>query len=161
MVSFLRRSEFPSGRVWAGPIVLLAIVAFAAVDTVAGGDDGGVWPGSPPAAPAFGKLPMHFESNRGQTDGQVRFLARGSGYTLYLTPTEAVLSLRKFDLKTERAHRRSRLHEVKSKYSRMHSAVLRMKCVGADPNPRVAGVDELDGKVNYFIGSNPVNWLAD
>src|SRR5436309_1938486 len=45
----------------------------------------------------FGRLPMQFEVNRGQTDGQVRYLARGRGYTLFLAPTESVLSLRKFD----------------------------------------------------------------
>ena len=41
----------------------------------------------------FGRLPLHFEINQGQTDSQVQFLARGPGYTLFLTPTEAVLTL--------------------------------------------------------------------
>src|SRR5438128_12282193 len=41
----------------------------------------------------YGKLPLSFETNHGQTDSQVQFLARGGGYTLFLTPTEAVLSL--------------------------------------------------------------------
>ncbi len=44
---------------------------------------------------AYGQLPLSFEANQGQTDAQVRFLARGSGYGLFLTPTEAVLSLQK------------------------------------------------------------------
>src|SRR5262249_7811662 len=39
-------------------------------------------------------LPLHFEPNVGQTDGSADFLARGSGYTLFLTPSQAVLSLR-------------------------------------------------------------------
>ena len=37
-------------------------------------------------------LPLSFEPNRGQTDPQVKFLARGSGYGLYLTSGEAVLA---------------------------------------------------------------------
>ena len=41
---------------------------------------------------AYGKLPLYFEANKGQTDEQVRFLARGSGSTLFLTPSEAVLA---------------------------------------------------------------------
>src|SRR5688572_356143 len=45
---------------------------------------------------AYGKLPLHFEANQGQTDGPVKFLSRGSGHTLFLTPTEAVLTLRQF-----------------------------------------------------------------
>jgi hypothetical protein len=42
---------------------------------------------------AFGKLPLSFEANKGQTDEQVKFLSRGRGYTFFLTSTEAVLSL--------------------------------------------------------------------
>ncbi|MGC1362400.1 MAG: hypothetical protein WA400_13590, partial [Silvibacterium sp.] len=41
----------------------------------------------------YGKLPLSFEKNQGQTDGSVQFLARQAGYTLFLTPGEAVLSL--------------------------------------------------------------------
>src|SRR6266567_2738896 len=39
-------------------------------------------------------LPMQFEANAGQVDGHVEFLSRGQGYTLWLTKTQAVLSLR-------------------------------------------------------------------
>lgn len=44
---------------------------------------------------AYGKLPLHFEANEGQSDSQVKFLARARGYDLFLTPTETVLALRK------------------------------------------------------------------
>lgn len=40
------------------------------------------------------ELPLSFEPNRGQTDATVSFLARGPGYGILLTPTEAVLTLR-------------------------------------------------------------------
>jgi len=43
---------------------------------------------------SYGKLPLSFEINRGQTDSRVKFLARGQGYGLFLTSREAVLSLR-------------------------------------------------------------------
>src|SRR5437870_2301363 len=49
----------------------------------------------PQAAKAYGKLSMYFEANRGQTDAQVNFIARGGGYTLFLTPSEAVFVLTK------------------------------------------------------------------
>ena len=42
---------------------------------------------------AYGMLPLSFEINKGQTDSQVKFLSRGSGYSLFLTGNEAVLSL--------------------------------------------------------------------
>ena len=40
----------------------------------------------------YGRLSLSFEPNRGQTDGQVQFLSRGWGYTLFLTANQAVLS---------------------------------------------------------------------
>src|SRR5258708_8918378 len=61
------------------------------------------WPGRmklshnrPPAGMlrmAYGKLPLSFEPNQGQTDRRVDYVARGKGYTLFLSPNEAVLSL--------------------------------------------------------------------
>jgi hypothetical protein len=42
----------------------------------------------------FGRMPLYFEANEGQTDQAVQYLARGPGYTVFLTPTEAVLMLR-------------------------------------------------------------------
>jgi Beta-propeller repeat len=86
---------------------------------------------------AYGKLPLSFEANRGQTDGQVKFLSRGHGYGLYLTATETVLKLRN------------------------ESSVLRMKFLGANPRPKVAGVDQLPGKTNYFIGGDPRKWRTN
>src|SRR5678815_2757270 len=41
----------------------------------------------------YGQLPLSFEANVGQTDPRVDFISRGSGYTLLLTPREAVLAL--------------------------------------------------------------------
>src|SRR5438105_2608461 len=42
---------------------------------------------------SYGQLPISFEVNAGQTDAQVRYLAHGSGYALFLTSTGAVLNL--------------------------------------------------------------------
>src|SRR5690349_11806953 len=44
---------------------------------------------------AYGNLPMRFERNQGQFDSRVRFVARGAGYNLWLTASEAVLSLQR------------------------------------------------------------------
>ena len=83
---------------------------------------------------AYGQLPLAFEANHGQSDARVRFLARGPGYTLFLTPAEAVLSLR------------------------APAAVVRLRLEGANPQPSVTGLDRLAGASNYFIGNDPANW---
>jgi hypothetical protein len=43
---------------------------------------------------AYGKFPLSFEANAGQTNARVKFSARGNGYGLYLTAQEAVMVLR-------------------------------------------------------------------
>ena len=44
---------------------------------------------------AYSRLPVTFVENRGQTNQQVRYFARGSRYAFFLTPNEIVLSLTK------------------------------------------------------------------
>ena len=52
-----------------------------------------------PSNQSYGKLPIYFEPNVGQTDSRVKFIARGSGVTTFLTATEAVFSLPIADLR--------------------------------------------------------------
>jgi hypothetical protein len=49
------------------------------------------------AQAAYGKVGMSFERNQGQTNEAVSFLARGAGYTLFLTPAEVVFVLANSD----------------------------------------------------------------
>ena len=76
-------------------------------------------------------LPLSFEPNRGQADRPVEFLARGSGYNLFLTRTEAVLALKQrrnpaapADRETwtsrSRTHRRMRMRAVRAATVRSH-----------------------------------------
>ena len=88
---------------------------------------------------SYGKLPLSFEANRGQTARQVKFLARGPGYTLFLTGDAAVLSLRR----------------------QKANAVLRMKLQGANARASVTGADALTGKSNYFIGGDSRQWRTN
>jgi hypothetical protein len=125
---------------------------------------------------AYGQLPLSFEANRGQTDSEVKFLSRGNGYSLFLTSTEAVLALttpRRGDAETRRENHGERgtassLHAYSvdaahpnSEIRNSKSAVLRMKLVGAKTTPQVEGRDELPGKSNYFIGSDPAKWRTN
>src|SRR5271165_4024926 len=49
--------------------------------------------GGPVAAPNYGALPLSFTANQGQADKSVKFLAKGQGFGLYLTASQAVLAL--------------------------------------------------------------------
>ena len=84
----------------------------------------------------YGKLPLRFEANAGQTNPQVQFLVRGSGSTLFLTATEAVLAVRGPE----------------------GTSPVTMQLVGANLTPHVRGVEELPGTSNYFLGNDPQQW---
>ena len=103
-------------------------------------------PGAPVSAArvcdAYGQLPLAFELNRGQADEATNFRARGAGYTLSLSPTEATFLL-------------ARGPDEPS------PTVLRMNLVGANPGAPVEGLNELEGKVNYLIGNDPTQWRTN
>src|SRR5947208_3521093 len=118
-------------------------------------------------ADSYGKVPLSFEANRGQSDPQVKFLSRGNGYTLFLTGDEAVLSLRGQGSRVgDQGERRpwsfvtGQLHRAKDQ-GQGTTDVLSMKLVGANRSARVTGQDELPGKANYFIGSDRKKWRTD
>src|SRR4029077_17274407 len=118
---------------------------------------------------AYGKLPLNFEANQGQSDARVKFLSRGSGYTLFLTSSEAVLLLQTGAASGDvKQHGRARIDEPvppknlnREDDARTQSATLRIRLVGANPAPQLTGFDELPGKANYFIGNDPKKWRTD
>src|SRR5574341_1262434 len=106
---------------------------------------------------AYGRLPMSFESNRGQVDPQVRYLARGHGYQVFLTDTEAVLNLNR-PQRVKRENIETALSDPQSAIRNPQSNALRLKFDGAEPARQVTGVNPLPGKSNYFIGDDPTAW---
>ncbi|HXI42229.1 MAG TPA: SBBP repeat-containing protein, partial [Bryobacteraceae bacterium] len=83
-----------------------------------------------------------FEVNRGQSDPRVKFLSLRKGYAVFLTREEAVLSLA-------------------SDGDRDHSgSALRLRFVGASPEPTWTGLDPLPGLSHYFIGNDPSRWIT-
>jgi len=80
----------------------------------------------------FGQLPLSFEVNQGQADSRVRFLARGKGYGIFLTDNGAAFSL--------------------------GGSALHMRLKDAATSPRITGVAQLPGKVNYLVGNKSSDW---
>jgi hypothetical protein len=119
----------------------------------------------------YGKLPLSFEANQGQTDPNVKFFSRGSGYSLFLTGDEAVLTLPRKSARGK--HRDADLPRTLGKMSVVRDSprpdaaaakaggVLRMKLRNANLAAKVTGADELPGTSNYFIGNDPAKWRTD
>ncbi len=125
--------------------------------------------------------PMSFEVNAGQTDKRVKFLSRGAGYTLFLTPSEAVLSLNSANVKpAPQGEKRTGFGsnpgnplsvgsldrtpqpaaEVKPRDAGTQD-VLRMQLLGANSAPHVVGLNENGAKSNYYIGNDPSKWRTN
>src|SRR5512147_333459 len=96
-----------------------------------------------PAASAFAaprgttyvRTPLAFEANRGQAAPDVRFLARGPGYTMLLAPAAIEM----------------RLH---ANTSPARNALVRMRFVGGAEAPVVTGGETLAGYGNYLVGND-------
>jgi hypothetical protein len=85
----------------------------------------------------YARLPLRFEANQGQSDPRVQFLSRGPGYTLFLTPEEAVLALRQS--------------------AGTRTGVVRLKLAGANP-AAARGLDPLGSESHYLTGNEPRRW---
>jgi len=138
----------------------------------------------------YRQLPLSFEANRGQTDGQVKFLSRGDGYTLFLTSDEVVLGLVKARIGNPKLQARRELpvlrgHPQKEVRSfpallapnlgspnrtdpmthndqvAVTDTVLHVKPVGINPASRVTPLAQLPGKSNYLIGKDPKKWRTN
>ena len=96
----------------------------------------------------YARIPLAFERNAGQTDPQVLYLARGAGYGLFLTATEAVLSLPAHAPPGGRTAKRS-------------PAVVRMSLEGANPQPAVGGEGRQQGLSHYYYGASPDQWQRE
>ena len=84
-------------------------------------------------------LPLGFAENRGQAGPQVKYLARGSGYSLALLDDGA-------ELKMQRARASGDV------------ATLRLKLVGANQAAKITALEPLPGTVSYYTGSDPSRW---
>jgi|GEM_PF-2026555 len=107
---------------------------------LAPGPDTTALPDKNSIAESYGKLPIDFEPNVGQTDDSVRFVARGRGYSLFLTGSEAILDLRN---------------------NRGKNSSLRMKFAGANESAETRGLDETGSRTNYLVGNDPDKWRSD
>ena len=105
---------------------------------------------------------LRFEENQGQTAREVRFVSHGSGYELFLTPQEAVLALhpaRRLDLSP--THRAAYFKAQRDARRATKTAVLRMRLANANKATKIAGIDPLPGRVDYFLGQDPSNWRTN
>jgi hypothetical protein len=113
---------------------------------------------------SYAALPLAFEPNQGQSDARVKYLARGSGYTLFLTGNDAVFALHSLQAEPSKV-RRSDFMAKRRRRNRAAqkdlSAVVRMQLAGGNSSAKVEASRQLPGASNYFIGNDPGKWHSD
>lgn len=101
----------------------------------------------------YGRIPLHFEPNLGQGPADAKFISRGGGYTLYLTAGGPVIRT------TSGGSQASGSGAVAQ--SGGSRGDLTMRFGGGNSSPRIAGLETLGGRVNYFRGNDPSKWLRN
>jgi HYDIN/CFA65/VesB-like, Ig-like domain/Beta-propeller repeat/Cep192 domain 4 len=137
---------------------------------------------------SYSRLPLSFELNEGQVNPRARYLARGQGFTLFLTRGDAILRLRKsrvvdqssastlpdlshsapsadpFSLRTGSSSLfptpavAGELNRALGVSSSGTADVVGLRLLGANRNARITAADQLPGKTSYFLGNNPREW---
>ena len=118
----------------------------------------------------YAALQLAFEQNKRQTDAQVKYMARGDGYTLFLTDKDAVFSLRSRAAAKESSvgprpgmqlHARNSAPKVSHDASKDLTAVVRMRLTGANSPATISASSPMPGKSNYFVGNDASKWQTD
>jgi hypothetical protein len=102
-----------------------------------------------------------FEPNRGQTDSQVQFLARGPGYQLFLTGNEALFAFRSGAVESPRRQRLSTGIAKALAMPETKSATVRMQILGGRTDLRGVALEPMRGTVNYLRGNDPAKWQTN
>ena len=106
-------------------------------------------------------LPLAFEANQGQTDAQVKYMARGKGYSAFLTADETVFAMQSPRANAGITGKGAVLPAQKAdRATKVEAAAIRMRLVGANENAPITAENELPGHSNYFIGNDRSKWHA-
>ena len=101
---------------------------------------------------SYARIPLSFVANYGQADKKVKFISRGSGYSLALAPTTFTLAV---------ADSHSKNNEESMTGSRASASVLQATLLGGNAAANLTGLEQLPTRTNYFIGSDPQKWKTN
>jgi hypothetical protein len=90
-------------------------------------------------------LPLQFIPSTGQTDPNVDFTVRSLGGALFFTPDEVVFTL----------------PGGEDERGRAVNPVVRLRLLGANPNPVLEGQAQMAGVANFFLGNDPAKWRSN
>ena len=88
---------------------------------------------------SYSKIPLSFEANHGQADKSVKFISRGSGYSLALAPATFTMAVT----------------------SQHHGSVIQATLLNANAAAKLTGLERLVTRTNYLTGRDPRSWKTN
>src|SRR5215212_6374343 len=96
---------------------------------------------------SYSKIPLSFVANQGQANENVKFISRGSGYSLALSPATFTVAV---------ADVRNRNIEESTRPSVVQATLL-----GGNAAAKLTGLERQVTRTNYLIGSDPRKWKTN
>ncbi|WP_263378920.1 beta strand repeat-containing protein [Granulicella paludicola] len=129
---------------------VFSAAVFSVIAGVAPAQSTPTGPNAAKVSAAYQNLPMQFEPNLGQAVPQAKFLARGSGYNLLLSPDRATFAL--YRAAEKPAPGKSLPSQGKGE------RYLQMQLLGANASAPMSAERPLGSYVNYLTGSDRSTW---
>ena len=157
-------------KVLLGGVLILGLIVYGIVYLYRS-EDLEVTP--PPARPLtdqqiadkVAQLPLSFVENKGQVDEVVEYLVKTGSTTIFFTLPDVVFSMIETPTSLKRGPR-ARMEAMDalaedSETVTVKQLVLRQRFTDANREVVIRGEDELQGKVNHFIGNDPDKWIKE
>ena len=117
----------------------------------------------------LGQQPIAFTQNIGQWDEQVLYRANAGGATMWFTQDGAYYQFTRrvpsaetvLDAVIGTDKLRSPHEASDQEGNSIESIMIKASFVGANPDPNMVGLEEMEYKCNYFIGNDPNEWHTD
>jgi hypothetical protein len=91
---------------------------------------------------SYARIPLSFVANYGQADQKVKFISRGSGYSLALAPATFTLA-------------------VADSRNKNNGSVIQATLLGGNAAAKLTGFERLLTRTNVFIGRDPQKWKTN
>jgi len=159
--SIVRTEAFTAAIIF----ILLFIAGGAAAHTGGIAADAGL---TAKAAETYGKLPLSFIKNNGQTDRKVGFYERGARHAVFFTRDGIYLNLmssrktefeKKQNIQAKDERRNADKFPAENKTA--ETDVIRLIPLNANPSPQITAEALQTGRVSYFLGNDPEKWKTN
>ncbi len=113
---------------------------------------------------SLASMPLTFTENQGQWDDKVKYRANAGGATMWFAPDGAYYQFTR-SIKSEDAVIGGDVTipdmKIEHQVDSFETMMIKANFVGANAQPVIRGLEEIDYKCNYFIGNDESKWVSN